>query len=218
MSANSQKRQHTLRGLVFDIDGVILDSRSSNMEYYNLIREALHLPRLTAEEEDYCQMASVGQALTRIIPPERQEEAERACKSINYRERILPLLTVEPGLMELLHWLKQHELRLGIFTNRSTAVEELLRHFGLESFFNPIMTAGNCQPKPYPDGLLRILDDWDLKPGEIAFLGDSRVDGQAAKSAGVPFWAYRNPALKAQLHLDGFPAMITLITPLVEGW
>ena len=206
-----------LQGLVFDIDGVLFDSRSSNMEYYNLIRRAVQLPPLTSEEEDFCQMASGEQCLAYIIPPEYREEAEQACKTINYREQILPLLSVEPGLLELLHWLRLYDIRLGIFTNRANAVEELLRYFGIESFFSPIMTAGVCPPKPYPDGLLRIMAEWGLKPSEIAFLGDSKVDEQAAANAGVPFWAYRSPLLGAQLHFDGFFTMITLITPLVEG-
>jgi HAD superfamily hydrolase (TIGR01509 family) len=208
---------YKLRGLIFDIDGVIFDSRSSNIEYYNLIRRAVQLPLLTLEEADYCQMASVEQSLAHIIPPEYREEAAKACKAIDYRRQILPLLSVEPGLVELLTWLKLYDVRLGICTNRAYAVEELLRYFSLEYFFFPIMTAGLCPPKPYPDGLLRVLETWRLEPSEVAFLGDSIVDAQAAAAAGVPFWAFRNQLLTAELHFDGFFNMITLITPLVEG-
>ena len=213
-----QNMAYKLRGLIFDIDGVIFDSRSSNIEYYNLIRRAVQLPPLTPEEADYCHMASVEQALAYIIPLEYREEAAKACKAINYRKQILPLLSVESGLVELLHWLKLYDVRLGICTNRAHAVEELLRYFSLDSFFFPIMTAGNCPPKPHPDGLLRILETWRLEPSEVAFLGDSKVDAQAAAGAGVPFWAFRNSLLTADLHFDGFFCMITTITPLVEGW
>jgi HAD superfamily hydrolase (TIGR01509 family) len=206
-----------LRGLVFDVDGVLLDSRSSNMEYYNLIRRTLQLPPLTFEEENYCQMASVEQALDHIIPSKHREEAEKARRAISYREQILPLVSVEPGLLDFLHRLKSHDVRLGIFTNRANAVEELLRHFSLDSFFSPIMTAGICPPKPCPDGLLRILREWRFKPSEVAFLGDSKVDEQAAAGAGVAFWAYRNPLLAAKFHCDDFFTMAAMITPLVEG-
>ena len=206
-----------LQGLVFDIDGVMLDSRTSNMEYYNLIRRAVQLPPLTSDEEDYCQMATGEQAIDYIIPPEYREAADKACRAINYQEQILPLLSLEPGLLETLHWLKLYDVRLAVFTNRANAVESLLRYFGLESFFSPIMTSGKCPPKPQPDGLLNILREWDFSPCQIAFLGDSKVDEQAARAAGVPFWAFRNPALSARLHFDGFFKMITLITPLVEG-
>lgn len=206
-----------LEGLVFDIDGVILDSRASNMEYYNLVRRAVQLPPLGMDEEEYCQMASVGQALEHIIPPHLREAAYDACRKINYHEQILPMLSLEDGLLEALHWLKLWEVRLGVFTNRSTGVDDLLRYFGLESFFSPVMTASLCPPKPQPDGLLNIMAEWDISPCAMAFIGDSRVDEQAAKSAGVPFWAFRSPGLDARLHFDGFFKMITMITPLVEG-
>lgn len=206
-----------LKGLVFDVDGVMFDSRSSNIEYYNLIRRAVRMSSLSAEEEDFCHVASVHEALERIIPPEYRQEALQACRQINYAERILPMLSLEPGLLEALHWLRQWNVRLALFTNRSNSIENLLRYFGLESFFSPVMTAANNAPKPHPGGLLAIIEEWDVSPCQIAFLGDSWVDEQAAKSAGVPFWAFRNQDLAARLHIPDFFKMIAWITPLVEG-
>ena len=206
-----------LEGLVFDVVGVMFDSRHSNIEYYNLIRRSVQLPPISAEDEEFCHMASVGEALERIIPPEYRDRALEACRTINYNERILPMLSVEPGLLEALHWLRQWNVRLAIFTNRTNSVDGLLRYFGLESFFSPVMTAGNSQPKPHPGGLLSIISQWGVEPRQIAFLGDSRVDEQAAKGAGVPFWSFRNDELTARLHFSDFFKMITWITPLVEG-
>lgn len=205
-----------LKGLVFDIDGVLFDSRNSNIEYYNIIRRAVQLPPLSDEEADYCHQASVKESMERIIPPPYRDAAEQACKQINYMDQLLPMLALEPGLLETLHWLQSWNVRLGIFTNRSTSVVELLRYFGLEEFFDPIKTAANSPPKPHPEGLLSILDAWDLPSCHIAFLGDSSVDEKAAKSAGVPFWAFRNDCLNARLHFSDFFSMITLISPLVE--
>ncbi|MDL2291308.1 HAD family hydrolase, partial [Desulfovibrio sp. OttesenSCG-928-F20] len=206
-----------LKGLVLDIDGVMLDSRNSNMEFYNIIRRAVQLPPLSKEEEDYCQMATVVQALEHIIPPEYRQEADAACRRINYQDQILPLLSLEPGLLEMLHWLKNWQVKLAIFTNRTSSVDELLRYFGLESFFQPVATAALYPPKPNPDGLEAILREWDLNAREIAFIGDSRVDALAALAADVPFWAFRNETLDARLHIDSFFKLISWITPLVEN-
>ena len=120
-----------LRGLVFDVDGVLFDSRASNTAYYNLIREALHLPPMTGEEEEYCHMASTRESLDHIIPPRLREEAREACLRISYRERILPLLAPEPGLPDALRRLRQWGIRMAICTNRSDSVADLLRHFTL---------------------------------------------------------------------------------------
>ncbi|MDR1490903.1 MAG: HAD family hydrolase [Desulfovibrio sp.] len=212
-----QKEAETgLRGLVFDIDGVMLDSRASNMAFYNLIRRMLRLPPLSPAEEEYCHMASVDEAMLHIIPPAHREAAWEACRKIDYSGQILPLLSVEPGLREILRWLKRQRVKLAIFTNRSSTVNELLRHFDLEDFFDPVVTVSDYPPKPSPDGLLGILKIWNEKPGNIAFLGDSKVDEQAARGAGVPFWSFRNQDLPARLHFNGFFNMMELIPPLVE--
>jgi phosphoglycolate phosphatase-like HAD superfamily hydrolase len=205
-----------LNGLVFDIDGVMLDSRASNMEFYNLIREAVRLPPLSPEEEEYCHMASEAECLDRIIPPACREAAYEARAKISYTEQILPLLSLENGLTEALHWLDMWGVKLGIFTNRSKKVCELLHYFGLEDTFDPVMTASDCPPKPCPDGLVQIAAQWGETPAGIVFLGDSKVDEQAAHGAGTAFWSFRNNTLDAGLHVDNFFDMITMITPLVE--
>jgi phosphoglycolate phosphatase-like HAD superfamily hydrolase len=205
-----------LKGLVFDVDGVMFDSRRSNIEYYNLIRHAVQLAPISAEEEDFCHMASVDEALERIIPPRRREKARDAAGKINYTTRILPMLSLEPGLPEALFWLRQKGVRLAILTNRNNSVAELLRYFSLESFFSPVMTAGNSPPKPHPAGLMSIVEAWKVDARRIAFLGDSSVDEQAAGSAGVPFWAFRNKALNADLHVSDFFQMMQRVAPLVK--
>ncbi|MDR2604861.1 MAG: HAD-IA family hydrolase [Desulfovibrio sp.] len=205
-----------LNGLVFDIDGVMLDSRASNMEFYNMIREAVHLPPLSPEEEEYCHMASEAECMARIIPPAYREAAYEARAKISYTEQILPLLSLENGLTEALHWLDMWGVKLGIFTNRNKKVYDLLHYFGLEDTFLPVMTASDCPPKPCPDGLVQIAAQWGETPANIAFLGDSKVDEQAARGAGAAFWSFRNNALDAGLHVDDFFGMITMITPLVE--
>jgi phosphoglycolate phosphatase-like HAD superfamily hydrolase len=205
-----------LKGLIFDVDGVMFDSRQSNIAYYNLIRQAVRLSPLSDDEEEFCHMASVDDALERIIPPQCREEARAAASWINYRERILPMLTPEPGLLEMLSWLQRRGVRLAILTNRNNSVGELLRHFSLESFFAPVMTAGNSPPKPHPAGLTSIVAAWRVNVDQIAFLGDSSVDEEAARNAGVPFWAFRNGALNACLHFSDFFQMMGEIAPLVE--
>ena len=205
-----------LQGLVFDVDGVLFDSRNSNAEYYNLVRSSLGIPPMSRAEEDFCHMASVHQALDHIVPVERREEADIICRSINYEEQILPMMVPEPGLLEALHWLKHWNVRMALCTNRTNSVEGLLHYFGLEDFFSPVKSAGNSKPKPYPNGLLEIVAEWHVDPCQIAFLGDSMVDQQAAQGGGIPFWAFRNKALSAQMHFSDFFELMTWITPLVE--
>ena len=208
-----KKRQF---GLVFDVDGVLFDSRQSNMKFYNLIRRAVHLPPLNAEEEEYCHMVSAPEAFIKIIPPELTAKAQLAMKQIDYQTQILPMLTPEPGLLEALHWLKSNDVKLGVFTNRSNSVSVLLHSFGLDQFFSPIKTAQSCKPKPHPQGLLEVIDEWKIPASQMAFLGDSLVDEQAAYSAGVPFWGFNNSLLNADLHISNYYEFINLLGTIME--
>lgn len=205
-----------LRGLIFDVDGVLFNSRTSNIEFYNLIRRAVGLPLLTPEEENFCHMASSEEVLTRTIPEELRYAAVEAAEAINYQEKIQPLLTLEEGVLEALYWLEHWRVPMAVCTNRTNSVSGLLHAFGLEKFFPIVMTAQSHPPKPDPGGLLAILDAWNIPPRAVAFLGDSKVDEQAAKSAGIPFWAFRNPELTTELHFSSFFELISWLTPFVE--
>lgn len=196
-----------LKGVIFDCDGVMFDSLESNRIYYNTILERLGLGPMTPEQEDYVHAHAVGESLAFIVPRERWDEIKGAQEQVDYRKEILPHLRPEPGLYELLDGLKQAGFRLGISTNRTTTMGWLARRFGLERFFSPIVTARDVRPKPHPESLHLIMSRWRLGPRDVAFLGDSSVDMRTAQAAGTRFWAFRNPALTAELHVRDFWSM-----------
>ncbi len=193
-----------IRGVVFDCDGVLFDSRDVNRHYYNHILLALGLAPMSVEDEDYVFMHTVDTSLARIIPPELMPRAAAVQGHMTYDdfiERMIP----EPGLVELLQSLESLGVRMAVNTNRKNSMELVLERFGLTRFFCPVMTAAKvARPKPDPEGLRRIVEDWGLPVQKLSYLGDSSVDQETTIRAGVPFWAYRNPALQAQLHVDSF--------------
>ena len=56
-------------------------------------------------------------------------------------------------------------------------------------------------PKPHPEALVKVVDHFSVSPEEVIYVGDSRVDELAARDAGIPFVAYRNPDLTAEHHV-----------------
>ena len=48
------------------------------------------------------------------------------------------------------------------------------------------------RPKPFPDMLLEAARRLELAPGELLFVGDSHLDREAARAAGMTFVAYKN--------------------------
>ena len=68
---------HGLTGIIFDCDGVMIDSRAANAIFYNKVLAALGLPPLTPEQDAYTFMATARQALEYIVP--RLPGISRAC-------------------------------------------------------------------------------------------------------------------------------------------
>jgi HAD superfamily hydrolase (TIGR01509 family) len=83
----------------------------------------------------------------------------------------------------------------------------IMERFGLRPFFDMVVTALDVKnPKPHPESIEKILHRFNLKKEEAVFVGDSEVDQQTAKSAGIQFIAYKNREVANDLliqdHLD----------------
>lgn len=193
----------SLVGLAFDCDGVMFDSRHTNVIYYNMILQFLDLPPMTREQENYVHAHAVRESLAHIVPRRLWDRLEEVRGSIDARD-LVPTMRPEPGLYEFLWWLRDQGLRLAVFTNRTTTMETVLDHFDLAHYFDLVVTAGMVRPKPHPEGMHRIMRAWGCGPREMAYLGDSGVDAESSRAAGVPLWAFRNEKLSADLHVADF--------------
>jgi len=197
-----------IRGIIFDCDGVLIDSRQANVAYYNLILQALGLPPISAQDEEYVHSHTVTESIRYCVPSERLEEAFHAAASVSYRQ-VLQYICLQPGLIQLLERLRAASFHVGINTNRTNTMHLVLERFELEPFFFPVITASRVTwPKPHPESLFMIMDMWGISPKEAVFLGDTAVDEQTAQAAGVRFWAYGNPRLEAEIHISDFWSLL----------
>lgn len=193
-----------VKGIIFDCDGVLFDSRQSNIQYYNKLLAVMGIGPMSESQEHYVHMHTVDESLRHIVPEAHRHRLPAARASISYREHILPLLVPEPGLYELLWWLRDAGIRAAVHTNRSNSMEYVLEHFDMTELFMPVMTASKVRAKPHPEGTTTILRTWGMDRRDVAFIGDTQLDEETARAAGVTFWAYRSPALLAQMHVNDF--------------
>ena len=180
--------------VIYDCDGVMLDTLESNYIFYNRVMEYLGRPPVdesNIEARNVLHKYSFNNVMQYFFSDdERREEAFNFAKTIHYRD-LAPFMRIEHGLIDTLTILKQH-VSLAVCTNRAISMEMIIEDFGLDGYFDFVMTAAKVtNPKPHPEPLLKVLDYFGIKAEEALFVGDGEVDMLSAKEAGVPFIAYK---------------------------
>lgn len=192
-----------IRGIIFDCDGVLFESRKANLAYYNTILGLLN--ESPVEESDHarahlCHTAASPQVFAQILGEERAPEALALAADLDYRQ-FIEYMQPEPGMIEALSQLAG-SYPLAVATNRGCSMLSILEHFGLKDFFDAVVTSRDVtHPKPAPDMLHEAARRLKYATHELLFVGDSDLDQAAARMAGMPFAAYRGD-LQADVRLE----------------
>jgi HAD superfamily hydrolase (TIGR01509 family) len=204
-----------IRGIIYDCDGVLFESRQANLAYYNTVFGHLGVPPVAADDRQraqICHTAASPQVFAALLGPGLIEEALAFAATLDYR-RFIPLMTPEPGMTETLAILSAR-LPLAVATNRGTSMIEILRHFGLSDYFHTVVTSRDVpRPKPHPDMLLLAASRLGLAVSEVLFIGDSELDREAARQAGIRFVGYKGEA-GGEVEIDGHRQLLEVLAEL----
>jgi len=176
--------------VIFDCDGVLFDSASANVAYYNAVLERLGHPPLNEEWARRAHFMSSYQLYDAMFGAESAlgNSARRVASEVDYGP-FYRLMRPTPDLEEVLERLRGR-YRLAMATNRGGTVAGVVREFRLERFLELTVGANDVpRAKPHPDMLERCLEFFRVLPSAAAYVGDSETDHQAALAAGVHFIA-----------------------------
>lgn len=181
-----------IKGIVYDCDGVLFESRAANLAYYNTVLNHFGEPSVLPgdrEKAHLCHTAASPKVFEALLGKERLAEALAFARTFDYG-RFIPCMEPEPGMVEALTALSAR-MPLAVATNRGTSMPEILTHFDLHRFFQAVVTCRDVErPKPHPDMLFMAARRLGLRESELLFIGDSELDREAARAAGVLFAAY----------------------------
>jgi phosphoglycolate phosphatase len=171
-------------GVVFDFDLTLVDSAKGIWGTLSALAEEKGLRRPDLPEVK----RTIGWALTDAMRsfwgngPVEEEWLPR------YREifeeshyaGVLPFAEVVPALTRL----RSRGIALAVASNRLNPVS-IVKAAGLEKYFSVIAGIEGINPKPAPDVVLKALDEMGVAPKQAMYVGDSDIDMETARRAGV---------------------------------
>jgi phosphoglycolate phosphatase len=178
-----------LKGVLFDLDGTLIDSKKDIAAAANSARLHFGLPALPLETV----VGYVGRGIEHLNrktlgtdDPQRLAEGLEVLKAY-YRDHCVDQTFIYPGAKELLNTLKTRGLKLGLVSNKPHEFTLItLEKLGLMSYFTAVLGADVvARKKPDPEPLLAALEKMGISPREAVMIGDSPVDTQAARAAGM---------------------------------
>jgi pyrophosphatase PpaX len=197
----------TLRAVLFDWDGTLVDSAESSFRSYARVFPEFGIPFTRADFERtyspdwYHTYREVG------LPPEHWDAANARWLEHYASEQARPL----PGAVDTVRRLEAAGLRLGLVTSGSRVrVEREMAALDVTEAFSAVLCAGDYQHhKPHPEPLLLALARMEVAAGESVYVGDSPQDVLMARAASVFAVGIPGPFPNRDLLVASAPELLT---------
>ena len=179
------------RGLViFDLDGTLIDSRLDLAHAVNATRAEMGRGPL-AHELVFSYVGNGAPVLIRrAMGPEASDDEVKAALEFfldYYRKHAIDRTELYPGVRESIERLGEAGIPMAVLTNKPVRISKsILDHFGLLSAMLAVYGGNSFEhKKPHPIGVETLRAEACAKPEETWMVGDSYVDVQTARNAGV---------------------------------
>lgn len=202
-------RIQKIEGIIFDFDGLIIDSETPAFHAWQRLYEVYGL---TLKKEDWVDIIGWSSKdrdpmhdLARLVG-DGFEEAEARKKVRTWEKEYLAKEEVLPGVRELITKAEAAQLKLGIASSSSRRwVRGHLERLGLYEHFDALVCSDDVDhAKPDPEIFHRAVDALGLNPDQVIVLEDSPAGVLAAKRANLFCIAVPNQMTKQlSFQMDG---------------
>jgi N-acetyl-D-muramate 6-phosphate phosphatase len=180
----------TLRAVLFDLDGTVLDTAPDMVGALNRLREEHSLAPLPFDAV----RSAVSHGAARVVKtgfPDADDASSLALQRRFleiYRGALSHETRLFAGMDEVLEELAAWGLKSGIVTNKAAwLTEPLLAELGLSTRFACVVSGDSlAERKPHPLPLQHAAALAGVRPDECIYVGDAQRDVQAAHAAAMP--------------------------------
>jgi len=182
--------------VLFDLDGTIIDSKTTILRCLNILLEKYNTPYSMGELRPL-----IGKPLKEII--KRKVGSEKLAKQLRmkyrkiYVKNYLDGTKLHDGVEELLMELRKRKIKTGIITSKlGDVARSFLKDLKISHLFDIVVGEGDADLKPSPAPVIHACKILKEKTENCVIVGDSEDDIIAGKNAGAKtiavLWGYRN--------------------------
>lgn len=212
-----------IRGVIFDLDGTLLDTLEDLADSANAALASFGYPVHPLEAYRYFVGEGLTRLVERILPPENCSIPQvQACMQqfeqiyrTNWDAKSHPYSGIDAMLQEL----RRQELRLAVLSNKPDAFTRIcVQRWFPDGLFDFVCGQREGVPrKPDPAGALELAERMGLKPCHILYVGDTATDMQTGTSAGMTttgvLWGFRT---RQELEENGAAMIVAHPQEIVE--
>ncbi len=195
--------------VIFDLDGTLLNTLEDLQASVNAALRAHRHPERSLEEVKSFIGNGVAILMRRSAPkgtPQAEVEEMLSVFRAHYLEHMYDHTAPYEGILELLDGLHAAGIRTAIVSNK---LDEATKQMNLR-YFSPhneiAIGAPPDKKKPHPYSVYQAMELLHARPEQTVYVGDSDVDAETAKNAGIPCigvaWGYRGREFLTRLGLE----------------
>lgn len=185
-----------VKGIVFDLDGTLIDSKSDILSAFSYAFENLGKEK----PEDDVLIHTIGARLEECFRPflgDDENLLKKAAKlfRIHYEKHFLDNTIPFEGVEFLLKNLS-NKCQLAVATmKKGSYARKVIDNFNWDKYFKSVVGAEEgLKAKPDPEMLQKAISNLSLTKKEVIYIGDTEVDFLTARNCGVDFiyvnWGY----------------------------
>jgi beta-phosphoglucomutase len=191
-----------IKGLIFDLDGVLVTTEHNHFIAWKNTAEILEIP---FNEEDNEQLKGISRldSLKKILELGNKSVSDETFNELLTKKNEYYLNSIAdinqsnllPGVLSVLKNAQLHGIKCAVGSSSKNA-RFILSKLQIDSYFSVIVDGNDVSfPKPHPEVFLKGAQQMGLEPFECIVFEDAKSGVQAAKEGGFSAIGVGNPTL-----------------------
>lgn len=195
---NSSENQNALKAVIFDMDGVIINSESIHFKIECRSFELLGIN--VSDEEHYSYVgATLDELWKRVALRHHLKKSAQELTDFHIKQvlDVFSSMSLSPitGFDKIVNELKNHQTKIALASSSPRQlINIILNKLNLSSFFDIIVSGEEVErSKPAPDIFMKAREMLCIPRENCIIIEDSHNGVTAAKAAGIKCVGFQNP-------------------------